>query len=116
MIEAGAPPTTPTDANRTVVPPMQARIYQPAKPATQSGRRKTREWLVEHEPTHRQEPDRLIGWVGQGETDRQVTLRFPTREAAIAYCERNGLAYNVAEPHPRIVKPKAYAENFIRKT
>jgi len=26
------------------------------------------------------------------------------------------VTYNLAEPHPRIVRPKAYAENFIRKT
>ena len=30
---------------------MDARIYQPAKPATQSGRFKTRFWIVEHEPS-----------------------------------------------------------------
>ena len=67
---------------------MGARIYQPAKPATQSGRFKTRMWVVEHEPSSRQEPDRLIGWIGSDDTDNQVRLRFPTREAAIAYCEQ----------------------------
>jgi hypothetical protein len=94
---------------------MHARIYQPAKPAVQSGRAKTRHWLVEMEPRSRKEPDRLIGWVGSDDTDQQVTLRFPTRDAAIAYCERNGLAFTVAEPQQRIVRPKAYADNFIRR-
>ena len=32
---------------------MDARIYQPAKPATQSGRFKTRLWVVEPEPHSR---------------------------------------------------------------
>ena len=95
---------------------MDARIYKPAKPAPSSGRFKTRSWIVEHEPEHRQVPDRLMGWVGGGETDRQVTLFFPTKEAAIGYCERNRLTYEVYEPHQRIVRPKAYADNFIRKT
>jgi hypothetical protein len=94
---------------------MDARIYQPAKPATQSGRFKTKFWIVEHEPKARQEPDPLIGWVGSNDTDNQVRLRFPTKEAAIAYCTRAGLSYSVAEPHPRIVRPKSYAENFIRR-
>jgi hypothetical protein len=94
---------------------MQARIYQPAKPAPQSGRAKTRFWLVELEPRSRKEPDRLIGWVGSDDTDQQVSLRFPTREAAIAYCERRGLAYSLAEPRPRVVRPRAYADNFLRK-
>jgi hypothetical protein len=95
---------------------MSARIYQPAKPATQSGRYKSRFWVVEHEPRSRQEADRLIGWVGSDDTDNQVSLRFPTREAAIAYCEKHGLSYSVSDPHARIVKPKSYADNFIRRT
>jgi ETC complex I subunit conserved region len=92
---------------------MDARIYQPAKPAPQSGRLKTKFWIVEHEPAARQEPDALIGWVGSGDTENQVILRFPTKEAAIAYCRKNGLTYTVSEPHARAVRPKSYAENFI---
>ena len=91
---------------------MDARIYQPAKPAPQSGRLKTKFWIVEHEPAARQEPDSLIGWVGSGDTENQVILRFPTREAAIAYCRKNGLSYTISEPHARVVRPKSYAENF----
>ena len=56
---------------------MDARIYQPAKPATQSGRFKTKLWVVEHEPKSRQEPDRLIGWLGSDDTDKQVTPALP---------------------------------------
>ena len=95
---------------------MQARIFQPAKTAVQSGRRKTREWIVEFEPRSRNEADRLIGWVGSDDTAQQVQLRFPTKEAAIAYCRRENLAFQVFEPRTRVVRPKAYAENFIRRT
>lgn len=94
----------------------EARIYQPPKPATQSGRFKSKFWIVEHEPRTRAEPDRLIGWIGSDDTDKQVILRFPTREAAVAYCRRNGLSYTVIEPHHRVVRPKSYADNFIRRT
>ncbi len=93
----------------------QARIYQPAKTAVQSGRFKTRQWTVEMEPTSRKEADRLIGWVGSDDTEQQLRLHFPTKDAAIAYCERQGLAYSVSEPHTRVVRPKSYAENFTRR-
>ncbi|BCX16496.1 MAG: ETC complex I subunit region [Geminicoccaceae bacterium] len=94
---------------------MQARIYQPAKTAVQSGRFKTRYLVVEYEPRSPKMPDRLIGWVGSDDTAQQVRLQFPTKEAAIAWCERNGLDYTVSEPHTRVVRPKSYADNFIRR-
>jgi hypothetical protein len=95
---------------------MQARIYRPAKTAVQSGRRKTHEWLVEFEPRSRVEADRLIGWNGSDDTAQQVRLRFPTKDAAIAYCRRENLTFQLFEPHVRVVQPKSYAENFIRRT
>jgi hypothetical protein len=94
---------------------MQVRIYQPAKTAVSSGRFKTRFWLVEFEPRSRKEADRLIGWVGSDDTEQQVTLRFASKEAAIAYCEKRGIAYTLSLPHERQIRPKAYAENFIRR-
>jgi hypothetical protein len=94
---------------------MQARIYQPAKPAVQSGRFKTRQWIVEFEPQARKEADRLIGWVGSDDTQQQVQLHFPSKEAAIAYCEKRGILYVVADPQARVVRPKSYADNFIRR-
>ncbi len=94
---------------------MAARIYQPARTATQSGRAKTMRWLLEMEPVSRKEADPLIGWIGSDDTEQQLQLRFPTKDAAIAYARRKGLDYRVFEPHERIVRPKAYADNFIRK-
>ena len=92
-----------------------ARIYQPAKTAVQQGRAKTKHWVLEMEPSDKQLPDPLMGWMGSSDTQRQVYLRFPTREAAIAYAQRHGLEYRVFEPHRRVVRPKSYADNFIRK-
>lgn len=95
---------------------MVARIYRPAKPATQSGWAKTRRWVLEMEPRSRREPDPLCGWLGSDDTDQQVQLHFPTKQAAVAYARRQGIEYRLYEPHERIVRPKAYADNFIRKT
>jgi len=94
---------------------MSARIYRPAKPAVSSGKARSRWWIVEFEPTERSEAEALVGWVGSGDTARQVQLRFATREAAIAWCERRGIPYTVDEPRERTLVPKSYAENFVRR-
>ena len=93
----------------------KARIFQPTKTAASSGRRKTKKWIVEFEPRSRKEADRLIGWVGSDDTQQQVQMRFPTKEAAIAYCKREAIDYQVSEPRMRVVKPKAYADNFTKR-
>jgi hypothetical protein len=94
---------------------MTARIFRPAKPAVSSGRAKSRVWVLEMEPKERREPDALIGWVGSGDTEAQVVMHFPTKEAAIAFAKRAGIDYRVYDPHERTIKPKSYAENFVRR-
>lgn len=94
---------------------MVARIYQPSKPATQSGRAKTKYWVLEMEPRSPKEPDPLCGWIGSDDTEQQVQLRFPDAESAIAFAKRKGLDYRVFKPRQRVVRPKSYAENFIRR-
>jgi ETC complex I subunit conserved region len=94
---------------------MVARIYKPAKTATQSGWAKTRHWVLEMEPRSRREADPLCGWLGSDDTEQQVQLWFPSKEAAVAYARRRGIEYRVFEPHQPVVRPKSYADNFIPK-
>ncbi len=94
---------------------MVARIYQPAKTATQSGRAKTRYWVLEIEPTDRKRIDPLCGWSGSGDTEQQLLLKFPTKEAALDYAKRHQIEYRLFEPKQRLVRPKSYADNFIRR-
>ena len=94
---------------------MVARIYQPAKTATQSGLARTRRWALELEPKSRRQADPLCGWLGSDDTDQQVELSFPSKEAAVAYARRRGIEYRVFEPHRPVVRPKSYADNFIPK-
>ena len=94
---------------------MVARIYRPARTATQSGRAKTLRWVLEMEQRSPKEADPLCGWIGSDDTEQQVQLRFPSKEAAIAYARRQGIDYRVHDPHERVVRPKSYADNFIRK-
>lgn len=89
----------------------RVRIYQPAKTATQSGRRKTRYWTLEFEPSPK-DIDPLMGWTASADTRSQVCMRFASREAAVAFAEKNGLEADVFDPHARRIRPKSYAANF----
>jgi hypothetical protein len=88
------------------------RIYQPTKNAMQSGRANLDTWILEFESDTAQQVDSLMGWVGGGNTKRQVKMKFDSKEDAIAYAEREGLNYQVTEPKQRRVLIKNYSNNF----
>jgi len=88
------------------------RIYKPAKAATQSGLGNTQEWVLESAAAEAVRVDPLMGWSGSGNTAKQVTLAFDTKEDAIRYAEANGLAYTVTEPLKRKRIVRSYADNF----
>ncbi len=93
---------------------MIARIFQPAKTAMQSGQAKTDTWVLEFVPSESRSVDPLMGWTSSGDTQTQVRLSFDTKDAAIAYAERNGIEHRVAEPKKRkhIIRPGGYGDNF----
>ena len=91
---------------------MVARIYKPTQTAMQSGVARSKEWVLEYEPEAPREIDPLMGWTSSRDMRSQVRLAFATKEEAIAYAERNGIAYQVAEPKPRARVRKSYSDNF----
>ncbi len=91
---------------------MTARIFKPAKTAMQSGEARTKEWLLEFEPASARDIDPLMGWTSSRDTQAQVRLEFDTKEEAIDYATRTGLAYTLSEPKPRKPIKKSYADNF----
>ena len=91
---------------------MTARIYKPTKTAMQSGEARTKEWVLDFEPQAKREPEPLMGWVGSSDTQAQVRLEFDSKDDAVAYATRMGLAYTVIEPKPRKPIRKSYADNF----
>ncbi|MET0313058.1 MAG: ETC complex I subunit [Hansschlegelia sp.] len=91
---------------------MAARIFKPARTAMQSGVAKTKRWVLEHELSEARRIEPLMGWTSSGDTRQQVRLFFATREEAIAYATREGLAYRVEEPKPVAPRVMAYADNF----
>ena len=90
---------------------MTARISRPAKSATQSGAARAKVWLLEYAPGDRQiEP--LMGWTSSTDTQPQVKLWFASREEAVAYAERAGIAYRVEEPKDAVRRTMSYSDNF----
>lgn len=89
-----------------------ARISEMERKTTQSGKANAGRWLLEFEREQAQRPDPLTGWNGSGDTNTQVRLTFDSKDAAIAYCEKHGLAFHVLPAPPVKLKIQAYADNF----
>jgi len=91
---------------------MAARIYKPARNAMQSGTAKTKLWMLEYEPEAPRVVEPLMGWTSSTDMKSQIKLRFASKEEAIAYCEREGIAFQVMEPKEPSRRSIAYADNF----
>ena len=94
---------------------MTARIFRPAKNPMQSGTARTKHWLLEYEPEEPRVVEPLMGWTSSGDTKQQLQLRFDTKEDAVAYCEREGIPYQVFEEQLPERRKMAYADNFSFK-
>ena len=91
---------------------MRARIYRPAKNAMQSGKARTKQWLLEYEPESPRTIDPLMGWTSSRDMRQQLCLEFDTAEEAVAYAKAHDIPYQLFEPHVPTPKPKAYSDNF----
>ena len=91
---------------------MSARIYQPAKTAMQSGQAKTHGWVLDYSPEIPGSVEPLMGYTASADMNRQIRLNFASAEEAISYCQRNGIAYELAAPHRKKPKTIAYSDNF----
>ena len=92
---------------------MTARIFSPAKTAMQSGQGKTGLWILEFERKTPRRAEPLMGYTSSSDMLSQVRLRFASREEAVGYAEREGIAYRVeAEPEAPVRRRIAYSDNF----
>src|SRR5262245_27354579 len=91
---------------------MAARIYRPAKTAMQSGKANADTWTLVYEPEQPRRVEPLMGYTSSGDMKSQIRLTFETREEAIAYAQRNGIAYTVQEPKEARRRMVSYSENF----
>jgi len=91
---------------------MTARIYRPARNAMQSGKGKSKQWVLVHEPTVPRSIEPLMGYTSSSDTTQQVRLSFETLEEAEAYAQRNGIPYTVQPAHEPTPKRVSYPDNF----
>jgi len=91
---------------------MTARIYKPAKTAMQSGHAKTKDWVLDFEPEEPRQVEPLMGWTSSGDMKQQLRLRFDSKEEAVAYCGRHGIAYLLEESKPEVRRIMSYSDNF----
>ncbi|WP_185985322.1 ETC complex I subunit [Aureimonas mangrovi] len=92
---------------------MVARIYRPSRTAMQSGKGKSHEWVLVYEPAEAKTVEPLMGYTSSGDMRSQIRLTFETKEEAIAYCERQEIAFEVEEPNAPRSRPKlSYSDNF----
>ena len=91
---------------------MTARIYRPAKTAMQSGRGKTRRWVLDYDPQSARSVEPLMGWTSSSDMQAQIRMYFATKDDAIAFAQREGLDYRVIEPRERKPKSHSYSDNF----
>ena len=55
-----------------------------------------------------------MGWESSTDTLEEVVLKFPSKEKAIEYAEKNNISYNVIEPNKKEFVIKSYADNFLK--
>ena len=91
---------------------MVARIYRPSKTAMQSGRARTKDWVLEFEQSKPRRIDPLMGWTSSADTATQVRLRFESLDQAKEYAAKAGLAFQVVQARERTPKSKSYSDNF----
>ena len=92
---------------------MVARIFRPARGATQSGRARTKSWILDYEADRARSIEPLMGWTSSSDMNAQVRLFFDTKEEAIAFAEKRGIEFRVEEPAPDPERQGlSYSDNF----
>jgi len=79
----------------------------------QSGRRNTKNWLLEFD-TLNTGINPLMGWESSKDTMSEVKLKFSTKDQAINYAKKNNIDYYVVEPQKSKIIKKSYADNFLK--
>lgn len=94
------------------------RIFQEAKPATQSGHNNGKFWKLDWDVLgkgNRWEND-LMGYQGSSDYMQGTIMKFDTKDSAIRFAEGQGWSYYLQEPKKRHFRKKEYAMNFDHST
>jgi len=90
----------------------KAKIYQPTKTAMQSGKARTKFWILEFNKSNSNK-DFVMGWTSSSNTDEQIKLKFETQEQAITYAKENNIRFDLITNKKNKLIIKAYADNFL---
>ena len=90
----------------------RAKIYQPVKTPMQSGRARTKFWILEFTKSNSNK-DFVMGWTSSSNTGEQIKLKFETQEQAIAYAKENNIQFDLTTHKKNKLIIKAYADNFL---
>ena len=89
-----------------------ARIFSPAQSATTSGAAKVGHWVLEFDRESPRTIEPLMGYTSSRDMLSQVRLKFDTAEDAVAYAEREGIAYRLEQQKRPTKKRRSYSDNF----
>ena len=78
----------------------------------QSGRARTKQWVLEYEPESPRTIDPLMGWTSSRDMRQQISMEFESLDEARAFAEKNAIPFQVFEPHRPAPKAKSYSDNF----
>ena len=100
------PPKIPgTDLPSWDVP--TAIIYRPARSAMTSAPRPNY-WILEFEPSRPPQIEPLMGHISSDDPYRPIRLKFPDRDSAVDFAERQDWRYIVREDAPRRPEPNPW--------
>ena len=66
----------------------KAILYKPAKTSMQSGKGKTKNWLLKFKSDKKLEFNPLMGWDRSDNTIFELNLEFVTKDSAIKYAKK----------------------------
>ncbi|MAJ85773.1 MAG: hypothetical protein CL687_02220, partial [Candidatus Pelagibacter sp.] len=78
----------------------KAKIYIPSKTAMQSGRGKSKKWVLTYE-SEQNFTNQLMGWESSTDTLQEIKIEFDTKEQAIDYAKANKISYEIQKPKKR---------------
>ncbi|MCL4137535.1 UNVERIFIED_CONTAM: hypothetical protein GTU68_013284 [Idotea baltica] len=83
----------------------------PTKNSMQSGTNNMHIWTISFDTRDRWE-NPLMGWSSTADPHSNLEVDFHGKEEAIAFCEKNGWAWELQSPPQKTPRAKSYAANF----
>lgn len=90
-------------------------IYQKAKNVMQSGEARNQDWILASKLDERKFFTKsAMSWCQVQNLGGFLSLRFASKEEAVAYAKNHDLQFQIVEPQKVLRKPKSYNFNFTK--